>query len=242
MSEIMFQAIPAFVVSSDVNKQTLTVWCGKQLSAPTGPVPSSPPAGYIKLDFNKTLSKVSPGTIPQLDDPTSAGGRTRIWPVPSSELPKPGEKPAGGIVYYAEGYTSSPTLKDCLAASAGGFTIPSTDSLYQYQMCAQVAAGGAVKRFHGFKARIVSPAASGSNVVTVHIYKADSNQDLDPEWKNVPVNLADANLCHPSHTQLRRDSPKDAIGPIFFATGMASVLGVTLEVPKLPIGYRKLTW
>ena len=230
MEEIMFRAIPAFVLDTDANDdQIVYVWCGGEL-----PKPYPTRSGCVKIDFKDKLSLK--GTGAQIDDPITD---KRIRPLPGEPLLDDEGRPQQGSLYYAEAYPG-PTLSQC--TGTGSWQIPAAlppagtnDEIYQYQMLARID-GSVIKRFHGYKAEI-SPKTSGTDVY-VHIYKTRNQL---PWWRDVRVDLRDPDLCHPTYTTLSPSAKPGTIGPVFIASNNGLVIPAAnpphLAEPKLPPGY-----
>jgi hypothetical protein len=212
-TDICFQGVPVWATA--VNNQThlASIWCGN----------SGPPSGQystVDLDFTKALGTISDKSAAQYDD--------FLTTITSSTTPV-----AGGAVYYAINYASSPSFSSVLAT--GSYTIPSGNYDYQYKLWA-IVNGSTITRYHGFKVKVTE--VINTDTVTIDIYRVS---DTTPQATNLQVQLTSTSTCLPaSYDASTVTAVKDTVGALYLSSSFITTN--SLEVPKLPPSLGSTSW
>jgi hypothetical protein len=111
---------------------------------------------------------------------------------------------------------------------------PQPDTRYQYQLVVR-SVDGNVARYHGFKARVVSPA--NGTLARLALYRtAGTAPSGPPQW----FDLADPAACDPESngfTTITPSSPVGFVGAVFLSSQVVALDGPSY--PKIP---RNLGW
>jgi len=213
-SQILFQAVPAYVMGLNNPDQSAAIWCGTG-GSPTGS------SSTVDLFFQRSLTKIGDKLLAQYDDLL-----TEI--TPHSIIGN------SGAVYYAVNY-SSPTFSTCV--STGGWAVPSGNQPYQYMCWALVDDNGSIVRYHGFKVQVVG--IQGVNVF-VDIYGVS---DPTAQKSGIGVQL-DSTNCLPASYDLTNmvtnSTVSGAVGALYFSDSF--ITAQSLAIPKLPPGLGTKHW
>jgi hypothetical protein len=175
------------------------------------------PANMIEVDLAKNTSAGQPsawGTNVDVDHQT-VGGLTTIGP-------RFHAGPHVGGVYLSERLVAQ------YAAVLASWP-PAPDAIYQYQLLLRATNGG-IKRYHGFKAHVLS-AGVGSLVHVGFVRIGTAAPQLPGRW----IDLADPAVCDPpanGFTTIAPSTPAGSVGAVFLSSDVIALDGP--NYPKYP--------